>query len=236
VDGYGQFCPVSLAAEIFARRWTPLIVRELLAGSSRFGELRQGIPNITPSVLSRRLDELAVAGIVERREDGEGGARYVLTDAGESLRPVVEQLGLWGRRWLPSDYREQDLDPRLLVWDIHRNIRVEEIPHRILIELRFRDAQPGRRAYWLVLEPGAADVCLTHPGGEVDLNLTSDVRTLTQVWMGDVGWGQALRGGSLELRGPSDLRRALPAWLKLNPFATAPTGRDPRRRPAAPRR
>src|SRR6185437_11450725 len=122
MDGYGEFCPVSLAAEIFARRWNPLIVRELLAGSSRFNDLRRGMPNITASVLSRRLDELAIAGIVERRQDSTG-TRYVLTAAGEELRPVVEQLGVWGRRWLPTEYGEQDLDPRLLVWDIHRHLR-----------------------------------------------------------------------------------------------------------------
>lgn len=219
MEGYGQFCPVSLAAEMFARRWTPLIVRELLEGSTRFNDLRRGMPNISASVLSRRLDELTVAGVVERREDEEGGTRYVLTEAGQALRPVVEQLGLWGRRWLPSEYREQDLDPRLLVWDIHRNIRLEEIPRRTLVELRFRDALPGRGAYWLVLAPGSADVCLTHPGGEVDLHLTSDVRTLTEVWMGDVSWTAALRRGSLELNGPTHLRRALPGWLKLSPFA-----------------
>lgn len=222
MDGYGQFCPVSLAAETFARRWTPLIVRELLAGSTRFGELRQGIPNITPSVLSRRLDELALAGVVERREEDDA-TRYLLTPAGEALRPVVEQLGLWGRRWLPTEYRERDLDPRLLVWDIHRNVRLEEIARRTLIELRFRDAAPGRRAYWLLLEHGSADVCLTHPGGEVDLVLSSDVRTLTEVWMGDVSWATALRGGALRLTGPAHLRRALPGWLKLNPFAAAPS-------------
>lgn len=222
MEGYGQFCPVSLTAEILTRRWTPLIVRELLEGATRFGEIRRGVPSITASVLSRRLDELAVAGIVERCEEDEGG-RYVLTEAGRALRPVVEQMGLWGRRWLPSEYREQDLDPRLLVWDIHRNLRLEEIPGRILIELRFRDAIPGRRAYWLLLAPGAADVCLTHPGGEVDLDLSTDVRTLTQVWMGDVTWSAALRRGSLKLQGPAHLRRALPGWLKLSPFATAPT-------------
>lgn len=221
MDGYGQFCPVSLAAEVFARRWTPLIVRELLVGSTRFGDLRRGIPNITPSVLSRRLAELAVAGVVEHIDEGDG-ARYVLTDAGRALRPVVEQLGLWGRRWLPSDYREQDLDPRLLVWDIHRNIRLDEIAQRTLLEVRFRDASPGRRIYWLLLMPGSADVCLTHPGGEVDLRLTCDVRTLTQIWMGDVSWMTALGRGSLELRGPAHLRRALPTWLKLSPFANLP--------------
>jgi DNA-binding HxlR family transcriptional regulator len=218
MDGYGEFCPVSLAAEIFARRWTPLIIRELLAGSSQFNDLRRGIPNITASVLSRRLDELAIAGVVEQRQD-EHGVGYVLTTAGEALRPVVEQLGVWGRRWLPTDYREQDLDPRLLVWDIHRNIRLDEVPKRTVIELHFPDAPADHRAYWLIVAPGGAEVCRTHPGGEIDLHLSSDVRTLTNIWMGNVTWASALRAGTLKLTGHSELRRALPRWLKLNLFA-----------------
>jgi DNA-binding HxlR family transcriptional regulator len=228
MDGYGQFCPVSLAAEIFARRWTPLIVRELLSGSTRFNDLRRGIPNISASVLSRRLDELAIAGIIERDED-EGETRYLLTTAGEELRPAIEQLGLWGRRWLPTEYRDQDLDPRLLVWDIHRNVRLDQIARRTVIELRFPDAPNDRRAYWLILTPDNADVCLRHPGGDVDLYLTADVRTLTNVWMGNITWASALHGEALKLIGPSDLRRALPRWLKLNAFAQVPTAQaEPR--------
>ncbi len=223
MDGYRQFCPVSLAAETFARRWTPLIVRELLVGSTRFNDLRRGIPAISASVLSRRLDELELAGIVDRRED-EQGTRYVLTPAGEELRPVVEQLGLWGRRWLPTDYREQDLDPRLLVWDIHRNIHLERLPGRVVIELYFSDAPAKQRGYWLILTPTGADVCLTHPGDEIDLRLSCAVRTLTEIWMGNTTWNAALRSGSLELTGPSQLRRALPHWLKLSPFAEIPAG------------
>jgi DNA-binding HxlR family transcriptional regulator len=218
MEGYGEFCPVSLAAEIFARRWTPLIVRELLAGSSRFNDLRRGMPNITASVLSRRLDELATAGIIERRQD-ENGARYVLTPAGQQLRPVVEQLGVWGRRWLPTEYREQDLDPRLLVWDIHRNLQLDEVPTRTVIELHFSDAPAEYRAYWLIVTPDGSEVCLTHPGGDVDLHLSSDVRTLTDIWMGNTTWAAALRARTLRLTGPLELRRALPRWLKLNPFA-----------------
>jgi DNA-binding HxlR family transcriptional regulator len=218
MEGYGEFCPVSLAAEIFARRWTPLIVRELLAGSSRFNDLRRGMPNITASVLSRRLDELATAGIIERRQD-ENGARYVLTPAGQQLRPVVEQLGVWGRRWLPTEYREQDLDPRLLVWDIHRNLQLDEVPTRTVIELHFSDAPAEYRAYWLIVTPEGSEVCLTHPGGDVDLHLSSDVRTLTDIWMGNTTWAAALRARTLRLTGPLERRRALPRWLKLNPFA-----------------
>lgn len=225
MDGYGEFCPVSLAAEIFARRWTPLIIRELLSGSSRFNDLRRGMPNITASVLSRRLDELAIAGIVDRRRDEEG-MRYVLTAAGEQLRPVVEQLGLWGRRWLPTDYREQDLDPRLLVWDIHRNLQLDNVPSRTVVELHFPDAPAEYRAYWLIVTPQGAEVCLTHPGGDVDLHLSSDVRTLTNVWMGNTTWAAALRARTLRLTGPGELRRAFPRWLKLSVFApVAPVAR-----------
>jgi DNA-binding HxlR family transcriptional regulator len=207
-----------MAAEIFARRWTPLIVRELLSGSTRFNDLRRGMPTITASVLSRRLDELAVAGIIERRED-EHGLRYLLTAAGEELRPVVEQLGVWGRRWLPTEYREEDLDPRLLVWDIHRNLQFDQVTKRTVIELHFPDAPPDYRAYWLIVTPDGAEVCLIHPGGDIDLHLSSDVRTLTNVWMGNTTWSSALRAGTLKLAGNSDVRRALPRWLKLNVFA-----------------
>ena len=218
MEAYGQFCPVSLAAEIFARRWTPLIVRELLCGSSRFNDIRRGMPNISASVLSRRLDELAIAGIVDRCQD-ENCLRYVLTAAGEELRPVIEQLGLWGRRWLPTDYREEDLDPRLLVWDIHRNLQLDEVPTRTVIELHFSDAPVEYRAYWLIVTPRGAEVCLTHPGGDTDLHLSSDVRTLTNVWMGNTTWTSALQARALRLTGPEELCRALPHWLKLNAFA-----------------
>lgn len=193
-------------------------MRELLAGSCRFNDLRRGMPNITPSVLSRRLDELATAGIVERRED-EQGMRYVLTKAGEELRPVVEELGLWGRRWLPTEYRPQDLDPRLLVWDMHRNLQLDEVTARTVIELHFTDAPAEYRVYWLIVTPDGAEVCLTHPGGDVELQLRTDVRTLTDIWMGNIPWASALRAGSLGLTGNRDVSRALPRWLKLNPFA-----------------
>jgi DNA-binding HxlR family transcriptional regulator len=227
MDGYGQFCPVALASEVLARRWTPLIVRELLAGSTRFNDLRRGMPNISASVLSRRLDELVLAGVVDRHDDG-GGVRYVLTDAGEELRAVVEQLGLWGRRWLPTDYREQDLDPRLLVWDIHRNLELGEVERRTVVELHFPDASDGRRTYWLIAAPEGAEVCLTHPGDDVDLQLRSDVRTLTDIWMGNTSWAAALRAGRLRVTGSTELRRALPRWLKLSPLAAVEPVRRPR--------
>lgn len=219
MDGYGQFCPVSLAAEIFARPWTPLIIRELLtAGSARFNDLRRGMPTISTSVLSRRLTELAAAGVVER-VDTESGAEYSLTSAGEELRPVVEQLGVWGKRWLPADYREQDLDPRLLVWDMHRSVRLEHVPRRTVVQLTFPDAPSQHRVFWLLLDAPSAEVCLTHPGGEVDVHLRSDVRTLTNIWMGNTTWESALRARKLTLTGTAEMCRALPGWFTLSVFA-----------------
>jgi DNA-binding HxlR family transcriptional regulator len=218
MDGYGEFCPISLAAEIFAQRWTPLIVRELLSGSTRFNDLRRGMPAISPSMLSRRLAELVQAGVVERFET-DSGTQYTLTRAGEELRPVVEQLGVWGKRWLPARYREEDLDPRLLVWDIHRNVRLEKIRRRTVLELHFGEAKQ-HSVFWLLLLPDQAEVCLTHPGGEVDVRLRSDVRTLTDVWMGLITWGSAIRTGKLTLTGPAEICRVLPSWFALNVFAS----------------
>jgi DNA-binding HxlR family transcriptional regulator len=218
MDGYGEFCPVSLAAEIFARPWTPLILRELLSGSTRFNDLRRGMPSISTSVLSRRLAELAAAGVIERRETV-SGSEYALTSAGEALRPVVEQLGIWGKRWLPADYREQDLDPRLLVWDMHRHVNLEQIQRRTVIELHFSDAPAEHRVFWLLLAAQGAEACLTHPGGDVDVHLRSDVRTLANIWMGHTTWESAMRTGKLNLTGAPELCRALPRWFKLSVFA-----------------
>jgi DNA-binding HxlR family transcriptional regulator len=218
VDGYGQFCPVSLAAEVIARRWTPLIVRELLSGSTRFNELRRGMPSISASMLSRRLAELEAAGIVVRGSD----EAYRLTEAGEELRPVVEQLGVWGRRWLPTEYREEDLDPRLLVWDIHRNIRLDEVPERTVVELYFPDASVKHRGYWLVIARDGADVCLSHPGGEIDVRMVVGVRTLTDIWMGNTTWARALQERALRVTGDAERCTELPGWLRLSPFAQIP--------------
>ncbi|MEU6414681.1 helix-turn-helix domain-containing protein [Microbispora sp. NPDC046933] len=95
-------------------------MRELLSGSQRFNELRRGVPRMFPSLLSKRMQQLVRAGIVERAADG-NGVRYVLTPVGEELRPVVEALGVWGTRWI-GDLGDRDLDPKLLLWDMHRRV------------------------------------------------------------------------------------------------------------------
>lgn len=218
MSGYGQFCPVSMAAEVLGRRWTLLIVRELLAGSTRFNDIRRGLPLLSPGVLSQRLNELAVAGIIVRREHD-----YALTAAGEELRPVIEQLGVWGKRWIRGAYDDERLDSRLLMWDIHRGVHLDRVPGpQVTIAFHLREPNAEHRTYWLVLRREDAEVCMTDPGHEVDLRVRTDVRTLARVWMGDADLGGALQSGAIRLTGPSHLQRAFPGWLRLSGFAGVP--------------
>jgi len=220
--GYGQFCPVALGAEVFAERWTPLILRELLAGSHRFSELQRGLPGIPRALLTQRLASLARAGLIERRPARAGrGFEYHLSPAGRSFQPVVEALGRWGYQWAAGQLRPGNLDAGLLMWFVRRRVRVDRLPaDRVTVQFEFRDAE--RRRFWLVLHRPEADLCLADPGFEADLCVTTDVRAFTQVFLGQVGIGRALGDGSVHLVGRSDLRRAFSGWIGLSPFAGSP--------------
>ncbi|TDE16920.1 helix-turn-helix domain-containing protein [Actinomadura sp. 6K520] len=220
---YYQFCPVAKAMELLDERWTLLIIRELLSGSERFNEVRRGVPRMSPTLLSKRLNQLVRAGVAEKRDD-----RYVLTLAGEELRPVVEALAVWGVRWI-GELGDEDLDPKLLLWDMRRNVASNAVPDgRTVILFVFPDAPSRLRHWWLLLTPEAADLCDTDPGYEVSVTVAADLRHLVGIWRGDLRWEDALRSGTLDVQGPEPLRRALPTWFTLSPFATLP-------RPATPR-
>lgn len=226
VTTYGQYCPVAKAAEILDQRWTLLVIRELVAGSDRFNDLHRGVPRMSRTLLSKRLRQLEHAGLVVRRETGSGPV-YELTDAGEDLVPVIEAIGEWGIRWVDS-LAEDDLDPGLLLWDMHRSVDPEAIPSgRTVVELRFADVDPQIREWWLVLEPGEVDVCDDDPGFGTDLVIDTPVRTLTRVWRGDLGWNDALRDGSVQVHGSPRLRRQLPEWFRLSYFAAVDRPSDP---------
>ncbi|ADU07217.1 helix-turn-helix domain-containing protein [Micromonospora sp. WMMD718] len=218
---YHQFCPVAKAMELLDERWTLLVVRELVSGSERFNELRRGLPRMSPTLLSRRLHQLVRAGVVERRVDG-ADVRYVPTAAGRELRPVVEALGAWGVRWI-GELGDADLDPKLLLWDMHRHVDHDAVPPgRTVVRFRFRDVPTTQRDWWMVIAAGEADVCDSDPGHDVTVTVTADLRALVQVWMGDLEWAAALRGGAVEVAGPEALRRAAPGWFTLSPFAAVP--------------
>ena len=223
--GYGQFCPVALAAEVLAERWTPLVVRELLCGSVRFNDLQRGVPRMSSALLATRLKELQFAGIVERRR---GTAEYHLTAAGRELFPVVEKMGLWAQRWLRHDLVDTaNLDSDLLMWDIRRNALGKSPPRdsRYVAEFRLSGVPISRRRYWLVFERGVVDLCYRNPGFEVDLFVEASLRQLTQVWLGHIPLEQAIREERLRLDGSRGGIADFRSWFALSMFA--PAGREP---------
>lgn len=223
---YGQFCPVAKAAEIVAERWTPLVLRELLCGSHRFNDIHRGVPLMSKSLLSKRLKELEQAGLLERRPvEGGQSHTYHLTRAGEELRPIIEGLGFWGHRFVRSNFEDQDLDPSLLMWDMRRFVRPEHLPAgRVVIEFVFPEQPANRRRWWLLKEPGSPelDLCLHHPGYDVDLTVTSDLKTLSRIWVGDLDGPLAIRSGAVRLEGSTAVKLTVPEWISLSLFAKVP--------------
>jgi DNA-binding HxlR family transcriptional regulator len=233
MGGYRQFCPVAKAAEIVAERWTPLVLRELLCGSRRFADLHRGVPLMSRALLTQRLRQLEDAGIVQSTPKARGrGREYALTQAGRELRPVIEQLGEWGQRWARSQLGREDLDPGLLMWDIHRRINLDRLPERrVVVRFDFGGVPRASRCpttWWLILQRPEVDLCLKDPGFDLDLVVSADVAALTRVWMGDVSLADMMRRGLIRFEGLPIFARAFPTWLALSSFAVVP-----RPRPAA---
>jgi DNA-binding HxlR family transcriptional regulator len=198
-----------------------LVLRELLCGSRQFNEIHRGVPKMSRALLVKRLRELEAEGLVERSEGSGGHLGYHLSAAGEALRPIVMSLGEWGKRWVGTGIAPQDLDASLVIWDVQRRIARDALPdHKVVIKFRFVDAPRRHQQFWLVLEPEDVDLCLKDPGYEVDLIATSDVATFTKIWLGDLGFRQAVQDGHFRLTGPRELCASFPDWLRLSPFAT----------------
>lgn len=222
-SGYNQFCPVAMAAEILGSRWTLVLLRELVVGSTRFNELRRGVPRMSPALLSKRLKDLETAGIVTRSQvTGEPDLfEYRLTDAGRDLKPVIEAVGTWGQRWIETEASLENLDPNLLMWDMRRNIDPSPMPaRRNVIQVIFSGLQEAERNWWLIVQPGQeVDLCSVDPGFDVDLYLSTDVRTMTEIWMGYTAIARAKEQGRLIITGDKQLEAEVGSWLRLSPFA-----------------
>jgi DNA-binding HxlR family transcriptional regulator len=217
---YGQFCPIAKAAEIVAERWTPLVVHELLAGSTRFSDIRRGVPLMSQTLLSKRLKELERVGVVERHETGPRGHEWHLTEAGRALAPVIIQLGEWGVRYAQDPVEDNELDVTVLVWNMRRRVDPNAFgPERVVVKLEFTDVPAGKRHWWIVNDGGAVDLCATDPGFPVDIYLTTDIRTMIAIWFGKMRLDAAIHGERVEVMGPRPLREQISAWLLLSPVA-----------------
>ena len=167
---YGQFCPVAMAAELLATRRTLVVLGEMLSGSTRFSEIRRGVPRMSSALLAKRLRQLEEAAVIDR-----AGSEYVLTAAGRDLAPIVHGLGRWALRWVDSDCSLGNLDPRLLMWNMRRNMRPDPMPRRrVVVEFRYLDLPTDEQRFWLIVAPGCpVDLCSIEPGYDVDLLVTA---------------------------------------------------------------
>ncbi len=234
ISGYRQFCPIAKASEILAVRWTPLILREFMAGAHTFNDVHRGVPLISRAVLVTRLRELEREGIIERRPRAGGkGHEYWLTPAGDAFRPVVNALGHWGLNHARDRIRSNDLDPTILLWGFRRRVALDALPNRrVVIRFEFSGVPANRTKYrtlWLVLERTSADVCAKDPGHDVDLVFRGKIADFVAVYLGHARW-RDVRNKAITVEGNPALAARAPAWLRLDKVV----GRDfPVVRPAA---
>jgi DNA-binding HxlR family transcriptional regulator len=232
--GYGQFCPIAKASEVLATRWTPLILRELMADVRTFNDIHRGVPLISRAVLTARLRELEHHGVIERRARADGGGHeYWLTPAGDAFRPVVSELGHWGLVHARDSLRPDDLDPTLLLWGFRKRAIRDALPdRRVVVRFEFSGVPANRtkfRILWLLLERSGVDICAKDPGYPVDLICRGKIADFVAVYLGHVPW-RDMAGKTLCIEGDPSLAAQLPGWIRLDKVV----GRDfPVVRPAA---
>lgn len=211
---YGQFCPLAQATQLLCERWTFIIVRELIAGSTRFTELQKGAPLMSPTLLSTRLKQLIAAGVIDIK-GGKGNHTYHLTSAGTELRPMVELLGVWDHRWAQSNLDQDDLDAGLLMWDMRRSVDPQVFPsHRVVVQFEYPDAPSGNQHWWLVSENGEIDLCLNNPGFDVDIIIACSLKMMTEIWTCQQTFREAVNKGDVKVMGDPKLTRNLQEWLR----------------------
>ena len=220
---YKQFCPVAMASEILCTRWTMVLLRELVSGSTRFNDLRRGVPRMSPALLSKRLKDLEEAGVVVRvaSQEEAGVFEYRLTRAGRDLKAVVDAVGNWGQMWVEAQLSLKNLDPSLLMWDMRRNLDPTPLPkRRCVIQFLYPELPVARRSWWLLIEAtGAIDLCSVDPGFDVDLYVSTDLKTMTEIWLGLSTVKQATTADHMILTGDQQLASDMQVWLGLSPFA-----------------
>ena len=207
---YGQFCPVAMAAELLATRWTLVVLGEMLSGSTRFNEIRHGVPRMSSALLAKRLRELEAAGVLVHE-----GGEYRLTASGRDLAPIVWGLGRWALHWVSFDCSLANLDARLLMWNMRRNLRPDPIPaRRVVVEFCYPELPEAEARYWLIVAPDApVDLCSIDPGHDVDLLVTADLRAMTSAWMGMSAFETELGARRIELDGDPVLSSTFSQWI-----------------------
>jgi DNA-binding HxlR family transcriptional regulator len=217
---YGQYCPIARAAEILAERWTPIILRNLLLGATTFGEVADGAPGISRTLLAYRLRELEQAGVIDRTGSPRGrDSRYVLTQAGRDLNAVMLAMGTWGERWMEMTPRHTDPGVVLDSWRRWYLARERLPEQRVVARFDFPDQPKKIEQLWMIFDGERTEVCRSNPGFDEDLVVTVDSRALSEWHLGRLTWADGLRSGRIAVAGAPSLARALPKWNRLSGWA-----------------
>jgi DNA-binding HxlR family transcriptional regulator len=217
---YGQYCPVAQALDILGDRWTLLIIRDMLTGATHFNDIERGLPGISRPLLAKRLRQLQEAGIVHKRtqRSGRKTTEYLLTQSGQELHNVIDALLWWGAKWAFGDPSMEQLDPLLLLWWMRNRVNMDRLPEgRVVVQFHFLGVKAG--VYWLVLSPEDVTICLTDPGYEVNLLVTTDIATLYRLWLGRISYADAIDVFGVKIEGSPRLIRAFPGWFAWSPAA-----------------
>jgi DNA-binding HxlR family transcriptional regulator len=222
---YGQYCPIARASEVLAERWTPIILRNLLLGSTTFSEIAAGAPGLSRTLLTTRLRELERAGVVRTTPNPSGrGRRYHLTEAGEDLAAVMKALGTWGERWM--ELAPEHLDPGVVLhswvsWYLVRELLPER---RVVTYFRFPGLPRKGGELWVLFDGERSEMCRKDPGFEVELFVEAEPAALAEWHLGRIEWVDALRADRIRVQGRAPLARALPTWNRRSPAAQARRG------------
>lgn len=227
MKGYGQYCPLALAAELLCQRWTILVISRLIDGCTTFNEIHRGVPLISPSMLSQRLSELEAEGIISKKKLKKGYS-YHLTEAGQALTGIIDGMAVWGQQWARDNVLE-DLDLAFLAWSMHLRVNQEAFPEgRTVVEFDFTETPNEAWRFWLVNTHTKVEMCLKHPGYDTDLLVTSDLRVFVEAWRGFRDLNAEMRAHRIKLEGPRILKEAFPRWLLLSALAPYERRRDGR--------
>lgn len=219
---YGLFCPTSKACEVLNPRWTIQILGELWGGSTRFNDIKRGLPGISPTLLATRLKDMQESGLVERVQDpATGKIDYLRTDKAAELDDILQALARWAQKHIEADIALEDRDADVLMWTLQRRIVVEELPQRrIVIRFNFSDATSPASTYWLISRPGdPIELCASDPGFDVDLYIETSVSVMTGIYLGRRDLDREIENGQFFMSGEARLIKTIKRWLKISVYA-----------------
>jgi DNA-binding HxlR family transcriptional regulator len=211
---YGQYCPVAHSLEILGDRWTLLIIRDMMKGTKHFNDLERGLPGISRGLLSKRLQQLQEAGVIEKRlyPNERNSSEYHLTEAGQALESTILALWTWGMKWAFGDPTPEELNSVLLMWQLHKSVCKEQLPtERVVVQFDFYGAE--KSTYWLVLTIQEVTLCLTDPGFDINVLVRADLATFFKLWIGRISYQEAINDYEVNIEGTPNLIRAFPNWF-----------------------